>query len=268
MVSGPASTVLFWSFQEKITFFWWKSWRHNLIYFKGEYLIFSGKNYKQQYLFHFSLVLPKPLESLVSRLSYPLPHHYQLSLNSSDHHLNYLLSCPPDGFFANYNFFVDGQGIMTAEAYAMVAEWNTKRANGCRCVYKIQLLSCAHTDTNTLTKDTKTWENIRGALQPNLDPRTVFRYWCKHTHTHTQTHTPTHIPPPPCRKAIYWPSAEMSSSKVNLRTCLMCSLSPLLRFLSLSLFLGWEKLIYPANPNTQAEWGNVFIPQVILLQAR
>lgn len=48
-------------------------------------------------------------------------HHYQLSLNSTDHHLNYPLSCPPDGFFANYNLVADGQGVMTAEAGAQRA---------------------------------------------------------------------------------------------------------------------------------------------------
>lgn len=66
------------------------------------------------------LVLLEPPESSVSRPSSPLPPSPSLSIvfNSSDHHLNYPLSCPPDGIFANYNFSEDGQGIMTAEASA------------------------------------------------------------------------------------------------------------------------------------------------------
>lgn len=105
-------------------------------------------------------------------------HHYQLSLNSSDHHLNYPLSCPPDGFFANYNFSVDGQGIMTAEACALAAGWNTKRANGCRCGCEIQLLSGTHTHIDT-------WENTHTVLQSHQKTQRVHSCWCKKTHTRT-----------------------------------------------------------------------------------
>lgn len=46
------------------------------------------------------LELPEPPESWGSPPRSPCPHlhHYQLSLNSSDHHLNYPSPCPPDGF--------------------------------------------------------------------------------------------------------------------------------------------------------------------------
>ena len=94
---------------------------------------------------------PRRARSAVSAPHSPCLHHYQLSLNSSDHHLNYPWSCPPDGFFANYNFSVDGQGIMTAEACAWVAGWNTKRANGCRCGCKTGPLPNRHTHTHTHT---------------------------------------------------------------------------------------------------------------------
>lgn len=120
-------------------------------------------------------------------------HHYQLSLNSSDHHLNYPLSCPPDGFFANYNFSVDGQGIMTAEACALAAGWNTKKANGCRCGCEIQLLSGTHTHwymrkyTYSLAVTPKDSKSPQLLMQKNT-----------HTHTHMQTQTP--IPPPPVEK--------------------------------------------------------------------
>lgn len=102
---------------------------------------FHNRKAKQQNVFYSSV--PPKLRQL-ARLPAP-PFLYQLSLSSFDHHLNYLLSCPPDGFFANYNFFVDGRGIMTAEACA-VAQQNTKRANGCRCVCRTELLHCMHTD--------------------------------------------------------------------------------------------------------------------------
>lgn len=157
----------------------------------------------------------------------PCLHHYQLSLNSSDHHLNYPLSCPPDGFFANYNFSVDGQGIMTAEACAWVAGRNTEKAHGWRCGCKI-LLEYIH---NALTKGrahahTQTPENMRPVPQLHRNShRDIPGCWCTHTHT-THTYSQTPFPTSSCRKAIYWPSAEVSASKVNLRTCLMCSLRP------------------------------------------
>ena len=172
----------------------------------------------------------------------PCLHHYQLSLNSSDHHLNYPLSCPPDGFFANYNFSVDGQGIMTAEACAWVAGWNTKRAYGCRCGRKIRLRHRWHTHTHwrkhTYKRHTQTWENTHGVVQLHRHSHgDTHRCWCKHTHTNP-------FPTSCCRKAIYWPSAEVSSSKVNLRTCLMCSPS---LFLSLLLSVRLRETHLPCK---------------------
>lgn len=171
---------------------------------------------------HSGLALPSPRRARSAGWAprSPCLHHYQLSLNSSDHHLNYPLSCPPDGFFANYNFSVDGQGIMTAEAWARGAGWNTKRAAGCRCGCKIPLLDQTHRRGHTNTRYTKTCENTYMALQ-------LHRGAQKSTDVDASTHRHTNpFPTSSCRKAIYWPSKEVSSSKVNLRTCLMCSLSP------------------------------------------
>lgn len=74
----------------------------------------------------------------------PCLHHYQLSLNSSDHHLNYPSSCPPDGFFANSNFSVDGQRVMTAGSVLCLC-WNTEKVYGCRYGCKILLHHIRHT---------------------------------------------------------------------------------------------------------------------------
>lgn len=77
-----------------------------------------------------------------------------------------------------------------------------------------------HTDANTLTWDTRKHVTTH-----------VWSRSCIDTHTEISTdvdasaHTQTPFPNSCCRKAIYWPSTEVSSSKVNLRTCLMCSLS-------------------------------------------
>lgn len=96
---------------------------------------------------------------------------------------------------------------------------------------KFSFSTYTHTGSKTCLKKTHT--NMKTHTQS-----------CAHIETHTvisaDVDASTHTNPFPtscCRKAIYWPSAEMSSSKVNLRTCLMCSLSPS-RFLSVSLALS------------------------------
>lgn len=142
-----------------------------------------------------------------------------------------IIRCPAHlmGFFANYNFSVDGQGIMTAEVCAWVAGWNTKRAYGCRYGCKIRPHQVTH--THEWGKHTYKEDKTQS---------------CSHIETHTKistdvdasTRTHTNPFPTSCwRKAIYWLSAEVSSAKVNLRTCLMCSLSPSL-FLPVSLALS------------------------------
>ena len=191
------------------------------------------KKNKQGYLFFFQSDAP----GAPGELGQPLPHHHQLSLTRSDHHLNYLLSCPPDGFFANYNFFVDGQRIMTAEVCAMAAGWNTKRANGCRCVCKIQPLccTCTHRRTPKHEKDTR--------ASVHFNTHTVHRCWCKHTHTHTQTHartrtyTQTNIPPPPVEKPFTGRAQRCQALKwIYERAWCVLSSPALARSVSLTLF--------------------------------
>lgn len=145
------------------------------------------------------------------------PFHYQLSLNSFDHHLNYLLSCPPDGFFANYNFFADGRG--NNDSWGLRCGSRAEYTCGRMDVY----VSAPRTHPSTLTRLEKTQQNMKKHTRsPAATPRHPHRL---RSSTRTRIHTNPH-PTSSCGKAIYWPSAEVSSSKVNLGTCLMCSLSP------------------------------------------
>lgn len=126
-------------------------------------IVFLCKSWLKIFNFHkrkakwnlFYSSVPVKLSQL-AQLPAPPPLLYQLSLSSFDHHLNYLLSCPPDGFFANHNFFVDGRGIMTAEACAVVAQQNTKRGQMDVDVSAEMSFStaCTRIDTNTFRKDT------------------------------------------------------------------------------------------------------------------
>lgn len=115
---------------------------------------------------------------------------------------------------------------MTAEAGDLGADLNTKRPAG------MEMWLQEFGQIHRLAQKTVTKKGLTQTCgQHNTVHVDTHRCRCEYTHTH-KTYTV-------ClwRKAIYWPTAEVSASKVNLRRCLMCSASFLLS-LSISVSLA------------------------------